>query len=178
PNYHGEAVFTKGTVKIEDFVPMFASMKAQFVLDGPRVRLQEINLDTDGARTVTRGEVDFAHFPEMKFQVRSRVKFPRMREIFFRDERWQLMGDGDFNGTFHLYKGGHDLAGTFASEMAGVDAYRFPNLYGSLHWTPTAFEVRDAGSKLYGGDAGFSYSIAPLGQKSTRPTARFAVDYN
>ena len=61
--------------------------------------------------------------------------------------------------------------------MAGVDAYRFPNLYGSLHWTPTAFEVWDAGSKLYGGDVGFSYSIAPLGQKNMRPTARFAVDY-
>ena len=99
-----------------------------------------------------------------------------MREIFFANETWRLTGDGDFNGTFHLFKGGHDLHGTFASIVAGVNDYRFPALYGSLQWTPDAFEVWNAGAKFYGGDAQFTYSIKPLGkpsghdQSSTPPT--------
>ena len=32
-----------------------------------------------------------------------------MRELFFKDETWRLTGDGDFTGTFHLFKGGRDL---------------------------------------------------------------------
>ncbi|HWW87671.1 MAG TPA: translocation/assembly module TamB domain-containing protein, partial [Vicinamibacterales bacterium] len=71
-------------------------------------------------------------------------------------------------------KDGRDLAGTFTSDLAGVNTYRFPGLYGSLHWTPTLFEITKAGSKFYGGDAQFEYSIKPLGSK-TRPTDRFDV---
>ena len=43
---------------------MWANMKAQFVLDGPRIHLDRIDLDTDGATTVARGDVDIAHWPE------------------------------------------------------------------------------------------------------------------
>ncbi len=57
----------------------------------------------------------------MTYRVKSRVHFPRMREIFFTDDKWTLAGDGDFTGTFHLFDGGHDLSGTFASPMAGVN---------------------------------------------------------
>ena len=177
PTYHGEAVFTGGTVKIADYLPMSASMRARFLLDGPRVHLDRIDLETDGAKSSVRGDVDFANFPEMKFQVRSRVQFPRMRQIFFKDETWQLTGDGDFDGTFHLFKNGYDLTGKFRSEMAGVNDYRFPSLYGSLHWTKAGFDVTEAGSKLFGGDARFLYSITPLGQPQTRPTTRFDVNY-
>src|SRR5262249_50029356 len=98
PNYHGTATFTGGPVPIQDYLPMWANMKAQFVLDGPRVRLQRVDLETDGATTVARGEVDLAHWPEQTHQVKSRVRFPRMREIFFKDEPWPLTGDGDFEG--------------------------------------------------------------------------------
>ena len=94
-----------------------------------------------------------------------------MREIFFTKENWELTGDGDFTGTFHLFKGGHDLTGTFTSAVAGVNDYRFPQLYGSLHWTPKAFEVTNAGSKLFGGDARFAFSIKPLGSPGGRPRA-------
>jgi translocation and assembly module TamB len=177
PRYHGDAVFTGGTVKIQDFAPMAANMKARFVLDGPRVHLDRIDLETDGARSVIRGDVDFANFPEMKFQIQSQVQFPRMREIFFEREAWRLTGDGDFTGTFHLFKGGYDLAGTFHSDVAGINEYRFPALFGSLHWTKSGFSVTDAGSKLFDGDARFTYSLAPLGRKE-RPTARFEVRYD
>jgi len=95
-----------------------------------------------------------------------------MRELFFRNERWDVTGDGDFKGTFHLSKAGPDLAGTFKSDLAGVNSYRFPSLYGSLRWTKSAFNLWDAGSKFYGGDAQFTYSMKPLGAK-VKPTHRF-----
>jgi autotransporter translocation and assembly factor TamB len=177
PHYHGDAAFTGGIVKIQDYVPMWANMHARFVLDGPMVRVDRIELETDGAKTVSHGDVDFARFPEMKFEVQSRMSFPRMRELFFKDESWRLLGEGDFTGTFHLFKGGHDLAGTFGSPLAGVNKYRFPALYGSLRWTPTAFDVWDAGSELFGGDAQFTYSLKPLGRRQIRPTAHFEFHY-
>ena len=172
PRYHGTATFRGGTVAIQNYVPMWANMKADFVLDGPRVHLDRVDLESDGAKSVAVGDVDLAHWPEQTFKVQSRVHFPRMRELFFKDETWRVSGDGDFNGTFHLFKGGRDLNGTFTSAMAGVNAYRFPSLYGSLRWTPTAFEVWDAGAKFFGGDAKFAYSIKPLGA-GIKPTARF-----
>jgi hypothetical protein len=175
PTYHGTATFSGGTVAIQDYVPMWANMKAQFVLDGPRIHVQRIDLDTDGAVTLARGEVDLAHWPEQTYRVQSKVRFPRMREIFFKNEPWPLQGDGNFDGTFHLFKDGRDLAGTFTSELLGVYDYQFPSLFGALHWTPKLFEVHDAGAKFHGGDAKFAYSIKPLGSK-TRPTARFELD--
>jgi hypothetical protein len=172
PEYHGTATFTDGTVTIQDNVPMWTKMKAQFVLDGPRVQLGRIDLETDGATTLARGEVDLAHWPEQTYSVQSRVRFQRMREIFFRNERWPLAGEGDFTGTFHLFKDGRDLSGDFTSDELGVYSYRFPKLYGSLRWTPKFFEVSNAGAGFSGGEATFSYSIKPLGGK-TRPTSRF-----
>ena len=172
PAYHGTATFTGGTVAIQQYVPMWANMKARFDIDGTRVHLTRIDLETDGATTVARGELDFAHWPDQSYQVKSRVNFPRMRELFFTRERWTVAGDGDFTGTFQMSKAGPDLAGTFASDQAGVNAYSFPSLYGSLRWTRAAFDVWDAGSKFYGGDATFTYSIKPLGAK-VRPTHRF-----
>jgi len=172
PRYHGTATFTGGTVAIQNYVPMWANMNAQFVLDGPRIHLDRIDLESDGAKSVATGDVDLAHWPEQTFQVKSRVQFARMRELFFKNETWNLIGDGDFTGTFHLFKGGRDLSGTFSSALAGVNDYRFPSLSGSLRWTPTAFEVWDARAKFFDGDARFTYSIKPLGAR-VRPDARF-----
>ena len=175
PDYHGRATFSGGMVRIQDFVPMWTNMKkADFVIDGPLIRLTEIDFETDGAKTVARGEVDFSNWPNQFYNVQSRVNFPRMRQLFFKDETWDLSGDGDFTGVFRLTKGlGHDLSGRFTSDVAGVNTYRFPRLYGSLHWTPAAFDVMNAGSKFFGGDARFTYGIKPLGNKTVRPTHHF-----
>ncbi|MFI5179710.1 MAG: hypothetical protein ACHQO8_14155, partial [Vicinamibacterales bacterium] len=108
PQYHGTATFTGGTVTIQDFVPMWANMKAQFTIDGPRIHLPRIDLDTDGATTVASGDVDMGHWPNQSYHVQSRVKFPRMRELFFKDESWTLSGDGNFTGVFRLLKNGRD----------------------------------------------------------------------
>ncbi|HXI29114.1 MAG TPA: translocation/assembly module TamB domain-containing protein [Vicinamibacterales bacterium] len=176
PNYHGTATFTKGTVTIQDFVPMWASMKAQFVIDGPRIHLPHIDLDSDGAKTALSGDVDMGHWPNQGYRMHSRVNFPRMRELFFKDASWMLSGDGDFDGTFRLYKSGEntnrDLSGSFSSTLAGLNDYRFPQLYGSLRWTQDGFDVWNAGSQFYGGSAQFVYSIKPFGQR-VKPTHRF-----
>jgi hypothetical protein len=166
PTYHGNATFHGGIVQIQDHLPMWTNMKAQFSLDGSRVHLSRINITTDGAETVAAGDLDFSRWPAQQYQVKSTVHFQRMRELFFTKETWALTGDGDFNGTFRLYKGGHDLNGTFTSQEATVNEYRFPTLYGSLRWTPGAFEVWNAGSAFYGGAAQFAYSIKPLGVPS------------
>lgn len=172
PEYHGTATFSDGTVTIQDSLPMWTNMKAQFVLDGPLIKLSRVDFETDGAVSVARGVVDAAHWPEQTYQVESRVRFARMREIFFKNEPWVLSGDGDFKGTFHLFPDGRDLSGTFTSDLLGVYDYRFPALAGSLRWTPTRFDVYDASAQFYGGAAKFAYSLAPLGAKA-RPTSRF-----
>jgi hypothetical protein len=178
PNYHGTATFSDGTVSIQDFVPMSAKMKAEFVIDGSHIRLGRIDLDTDGASTLARGDVDLAHWPTQTYTVQSRVKFPRMRRLFFKDAQWDLSGDGDFTGIFRLIKRGdetdRDLTGTFKSELAGLNDYRFPALYGSLRWTRESFEVWNAGSRFLGGEAQFTYNIKPFGAP-TPPTHRFGT---
>ena len=176
PNYHGEAKFKAGLVSIQNYVPMWVNFKGRFAIDGAKVHLDRAEIDTDGAQTVAVGGLDFDHWPEQTYQVRSRVQFSRMRELFFAKETWKLGGDGDFTGVFHLFKGGHDLAGNFTSQVAAVNQYRFPSLFGSLHWTRSFFEVTDAGSRLYGGNARFSFGIRPLGSPD-RPTARFDASY-
>jgi hypothetical protein len=176
PHYHGTAKFHGGTIKIQNHLPMWGDFDAQFVLDGPRVHLPRIAINTDGAETMASGDVDFSHWPDMRYDVKSRVHFPRMREIFFTDEKWTLAGDGDFTGVFRLYNGGHNLTGTFSSQTAGVNALRFPGLYGTLQWNEHAFDVWSAGSKFYGGDAKFKYSIKPFG-KSEPTTQRFDVTF-
>ena len=145
PNYHGQAVFSGGTVQIQNYKPMWANLRARFRLDGPHVDLDRIEIDSDGARTLARGSVELGkNWPEQSYDFESRLQFPRMGDIFFSDQNWNLTGDGDVTGRFHLFKGGHDVSGRFKSDVLGWKDYRFPALAGSLHWTPTAFDVWDA----------------------------------
>src|SRR5262245_52200046 len=176
PNYHGEATFKEGLISIQNYVPMWVNFKGRFAINGAKVHLDRAEIETDGARTIAVGGLDFDHWPEQSYQVRSRVQFSRMRELFFVKENWKLGGEGDFTGVFHLFKGGHDLAGNFTSQVAAVNEYRFPSLFGSLHWTRSFFDVTNAGSQLYGGNARFSFGIRPLGSPD-RPTARFDATY-
>ncbi len=164
PDYRGEASFSGGTVQIREFEPMSAAMSASFDVDGPLVHFDRIDLSTDGAETVLTGDVDASRWPEQTYEVRSDVNFPLMRELFFARDRFSLFGLGEFVGTYHLYPGGHELSGTFTSELAGLDAHRFPDLAGSLRWRRDAFELWDTTSRFNGGRAHFTYSMAPLGQ--------------
>src|SRR5580765_8800852 len=99
-----------------------------------------------------------------------------MRELFFAQQPWVLSGEGDFAGTFHLFKGGHELSGRFSSPLAGLYDYRFSSLYGSLRWTNKAFDVWDAGADVFGGNARFGFSIGPSHPGQPR-LARFDATY-
>ena len=84
--YRGQATFSNGTVSIQDYLPFRVDMKSSFKLDGSRVVLDRIDLITDGAKSIVRGDVNFAHWPEQMFRVESEIDFERMRQIFFARE--------------------------------------------------------------------------------------------
>lgn len=174
--YNGDATFKGGLVTIQNYVPMWTDFDAHFAIEGSKILMDRIDFRTDGAVSSASGELDVNTWPEMTYQVKSRLQFQRMRELFFKDEPWVLSGDGNFNGQFHLYKGGHDLTGTFTSDVAGLYDYRFPELNGSLHWNRKFFKVMNAGSKFSGGSATFSFDIAPLSDP-VKPTGRFEAEY-
>jgi hypothetical protein len=163
-HYEGTAQFSNGTIQIQAYDPFRADMQTRFRIDGGTVQLERIDLKTDGATSVVDGSVDFAHWPEMLYRVRSRVDFPIQKGIFFKDMNFTVKGYGDFTGTFHFFKGGRELKGTFTSPEAGVNDWRFPNVAGSLLWIPSTFEVTNVTSGLYGGRAKFSYTMGPFGQ--------------
>ena len=175
--YRGQARFTGGTVRIQDYLPMTADVSATFKIVGPRLVVDRLNLKSDGAVTAVTGVVDLAHWPEQTYQVKSRIQFAPMRPIFFKNDTFTLSGVGDFNGTFHMYKGGRELKGDFTSAVAGVNDYRFPNLAGSLVWLPDRFEVTHATSGFSGGKTAFRYEMFPLGKPGHPARAQFDADY-
>jgi hypothetical protein len=175
--YRGQARFRGGTVKIQDFEPMWANMDTSFTIRGGKVQVDKFDLRTDGASTTGTGLVDLAHWPEQTYQIRSRVQFPRMRELFFARDSFSLFGEGDFRGAFHLYRGGRELKGDFTSALAGVNEYRFPNLAGSLVWLPNRFVVPRATAEFLGGQTACTYEMAPLGDRHRPARAFFDVEY-
>jgi hypothetical protein len=174
--YRGEASFSNGTVQIQAYEPMRAGMRTHFKIQGSEVFFERIDLLTDGAESVVTGSVDLAQWPEQTYRVKSRLQFPRMREIFFANDDFSLFGEGTFDGTFHLFRGGRDLTGRFASDLAGVDHFRFPDLRGQVRWTADRLDVTEASSRFYGGTAQFSFSMGPFGE-STPAVARFDARY-
>ena len=175
--YRGEAKFSNGTVAIQNYVPMRADMTSSFKIEGGKVLFDRIDLTTDGAKSLVTGHVDLARWPEQVYNVKSKIHFPRMREIFFARDKFSLFGDGDFTGTFHLFRGGRELKGTFYSRLAGVNAYRFNDLQGSVIWLPDRLQVTEASARFYGGQSNFSYSMMPLGKPGVRATATFDAEY-
>lgn len=176
-DYSGRARFHGGVVDFHDFEPMAAAMTTSFVVRDGKIVVGDTELVTDGAVSRLTGVVDAGNWPEMQYEVHSTVQFPRMREIFFAGETFALHGEGDFTGTFRLFKGGRHLQGRFASAEAGLDDYRFQNLTGELEWVPDRFEVLQASAGFYGGRARFTHLMSDLGQPDRPGRARFEVDY-
>jgi len=174
--YRGRAAFSGGTVRIKDYAPMWANMHCTFTLKGPHVHVERMDLRTDGAESIATGDVDFAHWPDQLYQVRSRVDFPRMHQIFFAHDHFTVGGQGEFTGTFHLYHGGYRLGGRFTSADATVNGFQFEQVRGGLQWEPHRFQVTDAVSRFYGGEARFGYSLAPIGEP-TPIVAQFDASY-
>ena len=71
---------------------------SRFKIDG-KIVVEGIDLVTDGAVSHAVGEVDTARWPEQTYAVRSRIDFPRMKELFWARDRFTLTGTGEFAGT-------------------------------------------------------------------------------
>ena len=152
-------------------------MQSRFTIDGGIVHFGRIDLSSDGSRSAVTGDVDLAHWPEQTYQINSNIDFPTQKNIFFHGQKFTASGQGDFTGTFHLFKGGRELKGTFTSPLAGVNAWRFPNLRGSVLWLPDRLEITNATAELYGGTARFDYRMAPFGKPGVPTRATWDVDY-
>ena len=163
-DYRGNASFSNGTIRIQSYEPFRADMRSRFRLDGSKVRFDRIDLASDGAQSIVDGVVDLANWPEQLYNVRSKIDFATQKNIFFHRDAFQASGTGDFVGTFHMFRGGRELKGTFSSPLAGVNDWRFPRLKGAVLWLRDRLEVTDATSELYGGTARFDYRMAPFGR--------------
>ncbi len=184
--YRGQAKFTDGTIRIQDYVPMRADLSTSFRIVDGKILLDPIDLVTDGARTQLTGVVDAAHWPEQTYQIKSKIDFPTEKGIWFAHDNFTVAGTADFTGSFHLFKEqlahgktrtGRELKGTFVSALAGVNAYRFSNLRGAVRWVPESLEVTNATAGLYGGNAKFSYTMEPFGVAGMPAIATFDTQY-
>jgi hypothetical protein len=175
-DYRGRATITNGTVLIQSYEPFRMDMQSSFSMNGGKVHFDRMNLVSDGARTFVTGDVDLGRWPEQLYQLKSRIDFPTQKDIFFHGQKFDVSGVGDFTGTFHLFKGGRELKGSFVSPLAGVNDWRFPNLRGSVLWLPDRLEITNATSELYGGTARFDYRMAPFGQPAPA-RATWDVEY-
>jgi hypothetical protein len=177
-DYRGRASFANGTIKIQSYEPFSASMQSRFKMDAGKVLFDRIDLISDGAHSVVDGEVDLGRWPEQIYRVKSQIDFPTQKNIFFHRDRFTVSGRGDFQGTFHLFKGGRELKGSFTSPVAGVNAWRFPNLRGNVLWVPDRLEITDATSDLFGGGARFDYRMAPMGKRGVPTLLTWDVKYH
>jgi hypothetical protein len=175
--YRGAASFADSIITIQKYEPFRANMRSRFTVEGPQLRFSGIDLISDGARSQLTGSIDLAHWPEQIYQIKSSIDFPTQKNIYFHQYPFAAFGQGKFQGTFHLFSGGRELKGTFDSPMAGVNAWRFPDLRGSVLWLPDRLEVTNATSALYGGSARFDYKLGPLNARSTPARASWDVAY-
>jgi TamB, inner membrane protein subunit of TAM complex len=185
--YRGQARFSEGTVTFQNYEPMRADMVTTFHIQDGKVVLDALDLKTDGANSQLTGIVDLRNWPEQIYRIKSKIDFPTEKSIWFARDKFTVSGTGDFTGTFHLFKEqlpngrtrtGRELKGDFTSPLAGVNQYRFGDLRGSVLWAPERFEVTNATATLYGGDARFSYKMAPLGVPGMPAMATFDAQYS
>jgi hypothetical protein len=180
-NYGGEASFSDGTIHIQSYESFRASMQSRFAIAGPQLHFSRIDLQTEGATSTMDGDIDLGHWPEQTYRITSKIDFQTQKSIFFHTYNFNATGLGDFTGTFHLFKGGRELKGSFSTPMArvkiGAQNWSFPDLRGNVLWVPEKLEVIDATSGLYGGTARFDYRLAPLNRKNVPARASWDVRY-
>jgi hypothetical protein len=177
-DYRGRATFSEATIRIMSYLPFRADMQSRFSLNGTKMHFDRMDLASEGAQSVITGDLDFKAWPEQLYHVRSRIDFPTQKNIFFHGQQFDVSGAGDFTGTFHLFKGGRELKGSFESDVAGVNEWRFPKLRGNVLWVRDRLEITGARSELYGGTARFDYRMAPLNTRGTPARATWDVQYD
>ena len=125
------------------------TMRASFVIDEGRIHLDRIEFDTDGARTVATGVVDVRALAGADLPVQVAGAVPADAPAVLQGRE---MGAGR-RGRFHRHV--PSVQGRRAIWPERSPARRSAStstgsreLYGSLHWTPTAFDVTDAGAQV------------------------------
>ncbi|MCX6546252.1 MAG: translocation/assembly module TamB domain-containing protein [Acidobacteria bacterium] len=175
--YRGTSRSSGSVITIGQYEPMSAAMNTWFRIDGGKILFDRVELNTYGAETLCTGVVNVARWPEMRFAIlRSTIPMPHVREIFWAHDQFTLSGVMQFKGTFRLFKGGHEVAGTFSSADSALNRYHFLDVTGALVWTPWRLDVSQFHSRFYGGSMALTYVMDPLGQK-TPGTARLDTIY-
>ncbi len=176
--YRGTVRFRDGVIQIQQFEPMWAHLRSDFLIDGGRVTLPRIDLEADGSTSVVRGDVNVGRWPEQTYEIlESTVDFPRMKELFFAGHDFTLGGTGRFTGRFSLARDFRELQGRFTSPQAQLNAFSFDDLRGALIWTRSRFEVTESTMGFAGGQLALHYRYAPLGASTPahqRLDARYA----
>ncbi|HTM03558.1 MAG TPA: translocation/assembly module TamB domain-containing protein [Vicinamibacterales bacterium] len=183
--YRGSAKFSNGTVAFQQYVPFRIDMSSDFKIEDGKVKFDRLQLDSTGARSQLTGIVDLGHWPEQTYQLKSKLDFPTQKGIWFANDKFTVSGNGDFVGTFHLFKQqlpdghsrtGRELKGTLTAPLTGVNRYRFGDLKASVLWVPEKLEVSNATTTVYGGTSRFSYLMA-IGQNGARTRNTFDATY-
>ena len=174
-DYGGTLTFDDGTIRIMTYEPFKAAMKSRFSMNGPLMHFDRIDLLSEGANSVLEGDIQFNKWPEQTYQIKSKLDIAKQKEIFFKRDRFTATGQADFDGTFHYFKGGREVKGTWRTPVThvkiGANTWRFPNLQGKVLWLPDRLEVTDATSGLVRRDGAFRLH-APVARPQVRPEAR------
>jgi hypothetical protein len=180
-DYGGTASFGGGTIRIQTYEPFAAAMQSRFSMKPPNLHFDRIDLLTDGATSILEGDLQLNNWPEQMYRIRSKIDIPTQKHIFFNRERFTADGDASFEGTFHYFKGGRELKGSWQTPLAqvkiGANNWQFPDLRGDVLWVPDRLEVTNARSRLLGGTADFDYRILSMDQKSGPKRAIWDVNY-
>ncbi len=176
-DYRGTLRFSAATLLIQQYEPIWANFTGAFTVKDGKIVMDKMALDGDGMQVLGTGIIDATKFPESTFQITSHHQLPRTRAIFYAKDSFSLHGDGDFTGTVHKYSGGYEVKGDFVSLEAGYDDYRFQNFKAAVVWVPGRFDVVAAEAGFYGGQAAFTYQLAPLGVPGRRADALWDVSY-
>ena len=124
-------------MKIQIYEPFRADMQSRFTIDRTAsCTSSHMDLPSDG-RAVARDRLRrLAHWPEQTYHVKSQIDFPTQKDIFFKARTSPSSGQGDFTGTFHFFKGGRELKGTFTSPRPASTLAVSRTCSGSVLWVP------------------------------------------
>ena len=139
-SYHGGRSLHRRHGHDSGHLPMWANMKARFAIDGSNAADGPHRHRHRRRQTVAVGSVDMSIAGPSRLYARQVARATsRGCARFSCEGAWQLTGDGDFNGTLSSVQGRprSDRARSRATSPACTQ-YRFPSLYGSLHWTRNA----------------------------------------
>lgn len=152
--------FKGGVVNIQTYQPVRVdAMSARLTVDGPMLRVHQMDIVADGSRSRLTGVVNASRWPEQDFDIESEIDIARMKELFFYGQNFTASGRGRYVGKFHKYQRGFEVNGKFTSPVMRVSGLDFPNLTGHVVWLPSRLEVVSTESAFYGGTAKIGYAL-------------------